>query len=347
MPDPITGDAPEGGKSPDENKIAGASEREGKAEPETTMLEAVQKALADDGQDAASPDQSEQKDTTDPASEKKDGVEGDEKPKDEDPDKEVDQGELSDEEKATLSERTQNRIKSLVSERNEFKGQLEELSPKAEALDKLRDFMTENRLASDDVDQAFNIASMVRNKPAEALVVLENIVGQLRTMTGAALPDDLSEQVRLGYVTEPAAQELSRARAEAARREQLDAERTAENEQQTQMAEFQKSVDASVSAADSWYQSKAKIDPDFGMKHKLIGELAELEMHRMGRVPTPDETVAVLDNLLKRVESQTKQFAPPKRPNDPVDGPASSASATPAPTSMLEAMQQGLARASR
>lgn len=297
----------------------------------SSMLDAVKTALKPEEEAAPASKEPDQK----AEAEKTDG----DKPEDENA--EVDADELTPEEEAALNKRTRNRIQKLVAQRNEANTELEAVKPKAKALDEISDYMRVSKLSTDDVDNTFKLAALVRNDPAAALPHLEALVNEVKQRTGSVLPSDLQEQVRMGYITEPAALELSKSRAQSANvTRELEETRHAQAEQQSTQ-QRQDAVNASVQAADNWHKSQAAKDPDFALKQDRIAELAELEMRRTGKIPTPAETQAMMDNIKTRVDGEVRKFRPALQPNNPVDGGASQTS-TPEPKSMVEAMRQAV-----
>ncbi len=322
---------------PDQDETSAKPSDAQEAEPERSMLDAVKDAIKPQDPDGSdTPDQPKQE--TERTSDEGDDKASASDKADADP---AGDDDLTDEEMAQLSRRTQKRIKGLVADNKGLQSEIDQLRPKADAIEKLRGYMADNRLAREEVDQAFQVASLVKNDPVRALPVLEALVKDIRQMVGAELPPDLSEQVRLGYITQPAADELSRGRAERTMRDRQDAERSAEMQERQRLSDFQQAVDTSVATVEAWYRSKAENDPEFQRKQGRIAELAELHMLRTNRVPTRDETVKLLDDLYDRVTKEDRTIRPQLRANDPVDGSASPA-ARPKPNSMLEAMEQAL-----
>lgn len=294
----------------------------------SSMLEAVKAALAGEEESPASdkpdagPVATESKPATDPDPE--DDAEGDD----------VD---LTDAERAQLSEKTQRRMRHLADSKRELTSERDALRPRAEAYDKLANFLQQNRLATQDVDNTLHIAALIRNDPAKALAALTPIVEQLSKATGGVLPPDLQEQVRLGYTTRENALELARARANQTLAEQRRREDEAARAEERQATEHNARVTRAVEVANAWAQEVRAKDPDFELKHQRITERARLELLETRKVP--DDPRPMLDRIKRDVDREFERLRPGRKAMEPVTGSASQGS-RPKPQSYLDVVKQ-------
>lgn len=256
-----------------------------------------------------------------------------------------DDADFSEEEKKHLSEKTQNRMRKLASDKKAAVEEVDVLKPRAERFDQIVAFTQRNSLTQEDVNNAFNLAALVRNEPEKALPQLKALVGQIEQTVGETLDDDLKEEVRLGYITEPRARELARERAASRMAGQrLEAERE-QSAQRTARDEQQRLVDEAAQSADEWYAKQIQQDPDFKHKQARISELVELELLRTKKVPAQAEVAPLLNRIKAKVDAELKQFRPKPVPvDDTVEGVATKVK-NPAPSNTMEALEAGLAAA--
>ncbi len=256
-------------------------------------------------------------------------------------------GELTAEEMAQLSPKTQRRMRYLASERREQATQIEALTPKAESFDTIVGIMRRENLSSDDVDRTFKIAALIKNRPEEALKVIAPIVRTLLQVTGHSLPDDLKKRVESGEITQELARELSVSRKRGENqsvRSEMEEQQRQEDEQARQS---QAKVDTAVRVADEFYSEKASSDPDWPLKQGRVLEKVELAISRNGFPNDAKEARSLYEEVLKEVNAEFRKLRPAKtRIDPPVDGSASSHS-KPEPQTLMEAMKQGLAQGAR
>lgn len=254
--------------------------------------------------------------------------------------------ELTEEEINSYPPNSQRRIRDLVSQKNEVQGQLEELTPKAENYDRLINYMSENRIAPDDLNGALDITRLINSQNyAQALEKIAPIYNELQQKAGEVLPDDLSEQVRLGYIDETHARELhklrvqeqnSSAQAEEERKQQeLDKEAEAWNNQ----------VTTAVNAVEAWAKQKASSDLDWHQKQQDVADKVEIALTRGGREGYPKteaDAIALAEKALEEVEARLKKIRPqPRERKEPV-GQGASPHSVAKPKSTREAIEMAL-----
>lgn len=304
---------------------------------EKSMLDAVQDALKPKEESPAStkpdPDAAAKPSSESEAKSKADGENAEGEHEDDD---------FSEDELSQLAEKTQRRMRKLANDRKDLSSRVETLQPKAEQFDKILGFVSENRLSRDDINNTFRIAAMVRNDPAGALQALEPIVTELRRATGADLPKDLFEEVRVGRMTRDHAEELSRSRAANKLNDERNRQREEDDRLRSEHEGRANAAKSAAEAADNWYAEQQKTDPDFKLKQDRIADKAKLELiSRNGQIPTVDETRRMLNDIKKSVDKEFGALRPAPKSVEPVNGHASTGTKT-APKTMLEAMERAI-----
>jgi hypothetical protein len=180
---------------------------------------------------------------------------------------------------------------------------------------------------------------MKSGNPHEALRKLVPIVQQLQRQAGVVLPDDLTEQVRQGYLTEQHARELAMARSEAQHavaREQYAAQERQEAEKR---AQYQSHMASLVTTADDWERQKAGKDLDWSKKSARVHELAKLEVLQRGPPPSPTAAVEMFNRIYDRVTADLRALMPKPTAVRSLNGSGSSTRNVAEPKSMLEAIR--------
>ena len=230
------------------------------------------------------------------------------------------------------------RWKQMISERDGYKQSHQELT-------QLKSYMTEANLDANEVNQGFEIMRLIKSDPVKALEALQPYVEQLEQVTGVRLSADIQERVDEGYIDEDSAREMSQLRsreqlsADAARRAAAQAQQI---QQQQQMAQHADQVSSAVSEWESKWSSS---DPDYKIKQPKVMEKIELNLLRNGPPQTREQAVQLAEACRKAVDDEFAQLRPRKGEIRPVTG-GSSPKSTAEPTTLMEAMQQGLAQAS-
>lgn len=339
MPDSSTETAVEQTETTTTDVNAAASSEAGKDQGVGSYLEAVDAALKDPEATPASDEQG----SKEPAPNTPEAA------------KQTD-AEISEEELQKYSKGAQRRIRELVEVKKAAEAQVEPLrqeietiKPKAERLDQLTGYMREHEITPDHLNNALGLTAMInRGNYREALPVLENLLNQVRSAAGEVLPDDLQQRVNLGYITEADAKELNRAKAaekQTAAQVQRDREKAATERAQR---EVKQTVDLAVNLAETWHKEQVTSDPDWNLKRDLVTQRMELELHRLGPQGYPRTEKAVrdlLDQVKKDVETGIKNFRPAPKAITPITGNGASPRSAAKPTSMLDAIEQGLANA--
>ena len=253
-----------------------------------------------------------------------------------------DDGELSEVEIKALSAKTQNRIRTLVKQRDEAQAaakQVDTYRQGAEAFDRMHKFVQKAGLSSDEVNTGLNIMRAMKNNPAEALELLTPYITQLNQVVGEVLPADLQAKVQKGEIDEATAKELSRSRA--ANRINTDMNtRNAEQQQIQRQTDFANSVGAAMSA---WESNWKQTDPDYAVLQPYVSSEIELRLRR-GEVPrSVQEAQAMGERILGEVRAKLKKFKPAPTEIKHAAG-GTQPTNLPKPKSLIEAMTQAVGR---
>jgi hypothetical protein len=189
------------------------------------------------------------------------------------------------EERANLDKKTEQRIRTLLGERKELRTKLadaervvqERIAPiegAANSYKQMQDWVQTSGLKPNDVTQALSLAAMIVHDPMAALEQLEPIYQGLRRQAGAALPNDLADDVEAGRISEERAKELSRERARASHLASMsEAQRAAAERQHAEREQVEASsrlgaeMSSAVAALEKTWASN---DPDYSRKAELI-----------------------------------------------------------------------------
>lgn len=250
-------------------------------------------------------------------------------------------GDLSEDELKRYGPKTQRRMRQLLSERADARKTVDALKPKADSFDRIAQFAKDNRLSNDDIGVGLELCALIRNKPFEAFEKLTPVYRKLAEVTGAVLPDDLAEKVKLGYISSDDAKELARVRSKASllETEQKESSEAAEADRRQRAAETHAAECRKT--ANDWEAARKGSDPDWPMKQELIGQRIKLAIYEKGYPPTQEGVVQLLDGILKEVNKQFATFKPQPKSVRPVTSTASSR-ATAEPKSALEAAELAL-----
>lgn len=303
--------------------------------PETTegepksMVEAVHAALEpkdeDEDSPASKPDQDPSK--TDPTSEKTKETT-------------VASDELTEAERSQLKGRTKKSFERLTTRVGELATQNEQLQARVIEYDRVVDYIRSTKLKPDEIDTVFDIATTMKSgNPHEALRKLVPIVQQLQRQAGVVLPDDLTEQVTQGYLTEQHARELAMARSEAAHARAREEHSAQERAQAEQQAGYQNHMQSLKTTADEWERQKAGNDLDWSKKSARVHELAKLEILQNGPPKSTQQAVEMFNNIYERVTKDLRALMPKPAPVRALNGGGPSARSVVEPKSMLDAIR--------
>lgn len=324
-------DPAEASQSDAQNSAASSAATEGTGEK--SLLDSVTDAL---GAREQEPSPSSERDQVDPAApqSQKDGTA--QAATAEEP-----LGDLTEEELKRYGPKTQRRMRQLLTERLDASQKATALEPKAQAYDKIVDYARSNKMSNEEVGIALELGALIKNEPSQAFERLTPIYRKLAEMVGAVLPDDLQEQVNLGYLTKEHASELARLRGTKSLTETKLKETTEEREVARQREQTEAHVNACRNTANAWEAARKGSDPDWNLKQEEIGRRVRLAVLEKGYPQTQDGVVQMLDGILKDVNQWLVRLRPPPKETRPVTGTASSRSSV-EPKSALEAAEMAL-----
>ncbi len=254
-----------------------------------------------------------------------------------------DAGEISDEEFKSYAPKTRKRIEQLLDDRRQKTAEIDGLTTRLKYFEPVEQVISRSGLDAAEVQNTVAIAGLIKTDPWEALKALTPIYSALSQITGQTLPNDLKEQVRLGYITEPHAKELAQSRNRVQHNDVQQTARAQREQEQAQQRQLQTLVTDASTAATEWETSKATSDPDFKLKQPRINELVRLAVHEEGYPSSKAAVVKMLDRIHDKVSKDLSQFQPRRKEVRHING-AASPEARSAPTSILDVVNQTLGR---
>lgn len=230
---------------------------------------------------------------------------------------------LTKEEFQALKPKTQRRIEKLARQNTALTTEVDQLRPKAQALEAFHTITRNANLNKEDVNTIFHIGGLMKNDPHKAWEVLKPIVAQLQQLVGEVLPKDLQDQVTGGKITPDAAKELSRLRSEKSVNASTQQQNTERQRQDNaaRAAEASQNLQRDVGTAiTKWENDWKASDPDYSLKSSRVNEAIELELNRAiilakegkpNNLPTSvEQAVKMANEIKKRVEKEMRQFLP-------------------------------------
>jgi hypothetical protein len=192
------------------------------------------------------------------------------------------------------------RFKALIQEKNSYKED-------AAHFRSLSHYMAVNNLSADEVNQGLELLSAIKSDPMKAREMLAGTNKYLAEVAGEILPADVSELVDSGEISESAAKELARTKAQLAFEQQKQV--AMQQQQQNYNADIARNQ--IVGAIEQWDQQVMTRDPDYQSKRQLV--LKNLELAQM-RQParTPQEALAYAENAYKEANDYLKNLMPKK-----------------------------------
>lgn len=323
------------------------SAEEGK--PEAAQEDGKPKDLSEAVLSALTGQKPEQASGSKEKSEKGDSAESDKADKDGEPSGKVSDEDLSDDDLQRLNAKTKKRIKQLLGRAESLGADIERLKPAAESFERIQSFVKKAGLDYEEVNTGFEIMALMKNDPDAAYEKLKPIFITLANMVGAgALPQDLTEKVRTGQMTEEDARELARHRARTGltQRRVATQRQTEATAQQEQAREAQ--IKQTLDVITAWETQWKSTDADYAKKSERVKDkmaLALTARAQTGKPVTAAEAKSFMDGILKQVNEEIKALLPQQRPQGLRPNPSSNSGrqpVAPAPKSMLDAVKAGL-----
>lgn len=238
------------------------------------------------------------------------------------------------------------RIKQLTAETSRLKAEVEQHKTDAETYRRVVSFIENAGLATDEVNQGFEIMRLMKADPFAAMQALLPYVQQLQQVTGQVLPERLTQEVRQGYLTEQHARQIAELEARNALREQQARQALEAAERQRQQQVMQERGQRMQSAVQGLEAQWSASDPDYAAKRGRVFEKVQLalyEAQQRGTYPQTEQEAAQIALAAKKaVDDEIRALMPQRRPLTPAPAATATVAARPAPNSMLEAMQMAL-----
>lgn len=241
------------------------------------------------------------------------------------------------------------RVAQLLSQRNSARRDVEAYKADAEGYREIQNFVRTNRLSADEVQRMFDVSALAKSgspQDAEAaLEKLEPLVEQLMRATGRVLPDDLRNDVDTGALTEERAAEIGRMRS-AQEAQDRQARLTSEDAQrQADQAARDATAESIRQAVGTWTTEQGKSDPDFEKKRPFLRSAALEVLQEKGPAKTPEQAIEYAKLAYSRVTERLVASLPGKKATRPAPATGTHGNrsdASPAPTSLAEAIRQSL-----
>lgn len=237
------------------------------------------------------------------------------------------------------------RFNSLLKKQKAVQKELEEARPAVENFRQMQQFVQQNGLAPDDLNNAFTLASLLRNDRREAYKVVSEMARTLSAEFGDGdLPPDLQEAVDLGRIDVDMAREMARMKAAeeyASKREKQLAEEAERRQEEQNRQAFAKSLaDASAAYVNEWKRT----DPDFAKKEPLVRDKIVAMLAQGNGPKNADEVRAQIKAARAEVEKYLASIIPSRKgPVSPLPPSGNGHSAGTRPKSSVEAATAALA----
>lgn len=199
-------------------------------------------------------------------------------------------------------------------------------------------YMSEQNLSADEVDTGFAIMAAIKNDPRKALEMLAPTIQALQLAAGETLSPEVAKLVEDGEMTEAAALELSRTRADLA----LQTERTKQTAEQSRNHAAAQSHQHIVDAVTTWEAKVAASNPDYAALKAIVFTNIRLA-NLTTPATTPAEALAIADAALKAAKESVKGFTPSRPEVKAPTAALSATKATTAPRSLADVIRAAVA----
>jgi hypothetical protein len=238
---------------------------------------------------------------------------------------------------------TRKRVERLLQQRNQARVEIERLKEPAAKWEQLFGYLSQHKLAPEDVNLLLGIGAHMRAGNWRAVRDGMAPYWQLANEAlGDVLPQDLQARVSSGEVTQEMAAEMSRMRHQNIR---LNGIRQASEQEATQAAS-QQNAQAVNNAVTAWEQQIIQRDPDYARKAGAVLRSSQALMSQHQGTMTPADAVRIAQQAYDEVNGWTGQWRPPQtQPIRP--GPQGTRvvnGARPEPRNLMEAAILGLQR---
>ena len=310
-----------------------SSKEEG--ESKESLLEAVQKAVPELRENAEKPSDDERASPAQAA-----------KPKIDD---EVElPEEATPEELAKLSKTAQRRIAKLSKQRQRLEGEVQRLSPSAQAADQVVKYLHDADIGRDDFLFGLELMAAMRRGDFQTFYAgVKPYVKLAEEYLGVSLPPDLQAQVQQGHMTTQAAvqyskERMDRAIAQTNAQRQQAAFQQFQHQASTQQEQHQRQLlAASVrDTVNTWEAGIMRTDPDYAAKQSAVQNTMWAVVREQGPPQSPEHALTIAKESYRRVNEQYRAWAPRRQPT--LRSPSSTgrtAGVAPEPKNLLEVVK--------
>lgn|SRR3990167_1477114 len=244
-----------------------------------------------------------------------------------------------------LPPREKQRITQYRTALKERETRIAQIEPAAQSYDGIVKYCTENKVSPENYRYTLGLVAAINNDPVRAWNSLQPIITYLRKQIGEELPADLAGRVEKGELSEDAARELARTKAEAERsnarlveRNTADVRARAEGER---IANAEREHAEITTKLSGWEQQWKSTDADYPKKWPHVWKRMQPELAALiatGK-PVTVKTVTEIANRAKEdVEEVLGLSVPARREIRPVNGSGPS-NARPVPKTSFDAVK--------
>lgn len=265
-------------------------------------------------------------------------------------DPEDDQFHIPDEQFKALPDGVKKRIghlntrwKKAERELSEMKAELPTLQDAHQRFTQIQSFVQEHNIEPQNVTKMFDMAAMLSRGDYQGFLdTIAPFYDYAAQAAGKTIAPDLQQQVEDGMITEDAAREMTRLRAESqdrkGRYEQLQ-----QRHQQTSQAQREQQEQGRIAEAINQREAHLKAtDPDYARKSPMLRSMLEMALKNGARPRNAQEAVAMLDDAYARIQEMVP--APRTTPTMPRPSTSSPPRGMPEPKTSAEAIEQALSR---
>jgi hypothetical protein len=236
-----------------------------------------------------------------------------------------DQFRLSDQEFKALPDGAKKRIGHLnarakKAERTvvDLTSEVEAAKSDREALSSLRGFVEQNGMSQQDVAVALGAFAKYRTGDFEGFLKdITPVLNDARKYVGEVIDADLQSQVDNGYMTEDAAREVTRSRAQT-KHAQAVADRERARSQTVVQAQQQQAVVADiVSTVNAREAELRSSDPDYARKKPQVERFITFAMQNGARPRTREEAIRLVNEAYENASAVTAPAPAPKPATPP------------------------------
>lgn len=252
-------------------------------------------------------------------------------------------GRLTNDEWRALPPKVQTRFNAIYKEAKTFEGRLKAAEPKAQIVDDLQRWASENSVSQAEYAYSLEFIAAVKNDPRRAWEMVQPLLADLRKHVGEELPEDLASEVTAGTISRERAQELAATRAEQARLRSQGERRTQQDAASQQRAAVIQQVEQWTAAVQSYEQQWKATDPDYDRKYPRVWERMVVLMNELGQPTSEQASVSLLKQARADVEKWMSGFVPKPKPKEGLPAGGANPQTQGAPKSALEAARRAVA----